>query len=282
MKKFFVLGMALAASLTANAQEDSDIVSESSRDVSTNKKGQVVTPVSGDIGLSIDAVPFLEYAGNLVKFAGAGNGTTAPGFNTEDGFTIRGRYFLDNETAFRGAVRIQSVNTVTKAIVDDASSDDAEDVVENKTSTRSTDIDLFAGIEKRRGYGRLQGYYGAEVQVGFDGGRTKNTFGNDAEDELNAANTERTLTAKNGTSITLGLQGLIGAEFFFARKMSVGGEFAWGPIYRTIAKGETTREVYSVADDDVDEVVTESFDADGVNRGFFTTATGNLFLSLYF
>ena len=33
MKKFFVLGIALATSLAASAQDDSDIVSESTRDI---------------------------------------------------------------------------------------------------------------------------------------------------------------------------------------------------------------------------------------------------------
>ena len=274
-----------------------------------SKKGQVITPVTGDIGLGIEATPFLEYAGDLVNFGNGSTNATAPTF---DGFSnqIRGRYFLDNETAIRGSVRFDLGQTVRKELVNEYDSDGeiVEDggvnsQVENKAATRNTDIYLAGGLEKRRGYGRLQGFYGAELGLLFNGGSTVFTYGNEYDNEAeggaisdidNTPDAERDLKRKDGLQIGIGVNAVIGAEYFFARKMSVGGELSLGLFYSTTPVGE--RE-YEGLDDDGDPTVSTqgSISPDAPEGSFgFQTSTGSfdggvdglgggsIYLSFYF
>lgn len=53
----------------------------------------------------------------------------------------------------------------------------------------------------------------------------------------------KAFSCKNGTTISLGVRGFIGAEYFVLPKMSIGGEFGWGLGLSTTCKSKTTWEL---------------------------------------
>lgn len=286
MKKFFVLGLALAASLAATAQDDADIASEDANEAVVNKKGKVITPQTGDIGLSVEAAPFLDYAADLVSFNGAN--ANAPVFNTSDNLNLVGRYFLDESTAIRARVRIDLSTETTQTQVDELDGNGAvvdDKFVIDKEIEKNTQVMLGAGIEKRRGYGRLQGFYGGEARLSFIGNSTVNTFGNDllSIGRSNAADTDFQTADKSGLTMSLGLYGVVGAEYFVSRKVALGGEFTWGLRIQNGPAGTITTTSYDSDDDELGaEVVTTNIVSDESFLGFETAVGGNLYLSLYF
>lgn len=242
----------------------------------TSKKGEPILPEAGDWGLAVDATPFLNYAGN---FFGKTANNTAPTWNFfTNAQTITGKYFKDAQTAYRGSVRIGINSATERNMVSDilktaAISGTANGypialpMVENKWKHSNTVIGLAAGIEKRKGKTRLQGYYGGEVGIYMNMSKDKFTYGNalsatttpslnvnvTAADAFTGANnvsltnpgisgltgSARATEIKNGTIFSFGVRGFIGAEYFVLPKMSLGGEFGWGIGLSTTGKTKT-------------------------------------------
>jgi len=77
---------------------------------------------------------------------------------------------------------------------------------------------------KYRGKTRLQGYYGAEVGLGFGSGKVT----------VSGTETE--------TPSTLGVnaRAFVGAQYFFAPKMSVGTEYGWGPGFSKVGDNKSS------------------------------------------
>lgn len=151
----------------------------------------------------------------------------------------------------------------------------ADPMVENVWKQSNTTIGLAAGMEMRRGKTRLQGYYGGEVGIYMNMMKDKFTYGNalaatstaslnvnvTAADDFTSANlygnvgnnvnaapisgligNARVTERKYGSTISFGLRGFIGAEYFILPKMSIGGEFGWGLGLTTQGKTKTTWE----------------------------------------
>jgi hypothetical protein len=99
---------------------------------------------------------------------------------------------------------------------------------------------LSAGLEKRRGYGRLQGFYGAEATISLQGGvKYSYEYGNAITSDFktparhdfgaNYMGSGKWVTEKStATVFGFGVGAFVGVEYFFAPKMSFGGEFGWG------------------------------------------------------
>lgn len=288
-KTILALSLATAMFTTANAQEEE------------KSDEKVYTPQSGDIGISIDAAPFFNYAGDLLNFSG-NQAANAPTFDSpfNNGGSIMGRYFLDDNTAIRGIFGVTMSNSVNRSHVDELDSEGAvvEDEdgeaqkVMNKVANRNTNVIFGGGLEKRRGYGRLQGFYGAQLTMGIMGSSTVNTYGNDIESEANSTGGttgeySRVLKQRNATmQFMLNLEAFIGAEYFFAPKMSVGGQFLWGPNFSWGGSDATivTSEYYDFDEETSGESETEELNSGGMNnlRALALTAQGQLFLSFYF
>jgi hypothetical protein len=253
MKKS-VLALALAFGVTTAFAQDL-----------TSKKGEPILPEAGDWGLGVDAAPFINFAGNLFNNSSANN-TPSWNFLTSNQ-TIAGKYFTDEKTAYRGAVRLgfgstTDKNYVTQDIGTGTPSNPPATVVDKRTMS-DNGIGLSGGIEMRRGKTRLQGYYGGEVGIWFGGSKTKYTYGNAASTSTNgldptstdwstyvagsgagtlASGVGRTTESKSGSSIQFGLRGFIGAEYFILAKISVAGEFGWGLGFTSRGDGSVTRE----------------------------------------
>lgn len=163
--------------------------------------------------------------------------------------------------------------------------------VENSWKHSNTTIGLAGGIEMRKGKTRLQGYYGGEAGIYMNMQKDTYKYGNTLAVNLTptgpAQNTNVTVTAadnvggsgnvvaatgifqggagsaritekKAGTTISFGVRGFIGAEYFVLPKMSIGGEFGWGLGLSTTGKSKTT------------------YEATGNNGGSATDATGSV------
>ena len=146
----------------ASAQKDQ-------RDKGTDtKKGYNILPAKGDFALGISANPFLNYGTSLLS-----GGSPAPTFNGFGG-RIYGKYFTRDNQAFRFGIGLVANGNQQRGKVrnDEAYENDSsltpdDDVhLFDKMNTSNTDVTLFVGYEWRRGYGRLQGFYG--VQAGLD------------------------------------------------------------------------------------------------------------------
>lgn len=269
MRKSLTL-LALTFSITgAMAQEPAK---EGSGELKS-KKGEAILPEAGDWSLGIEATPFLNYVGN---FFGKTANNNAPTWNfLQSAQTITGKYFKDEKTAYRGSLRIGKGSQTTRSMVADRTIAPASQTVfpnpvsmkENEWKHSSTDIGLAGGIEMRKGKTRLQGYYGGELGIYFSSSKDKFTYGNaltpassavpvsaDAADAFAGANNYdpappiqlagpgRVTERKNGSMLSFGVRGFIGAEYFVLPKMSIGGEFGWGIGLTSMGKSKTTIE----------------------------------------
>lgn len=231
----------------------------------TSKKGEPYLPEAGDWAISFDAVPFLNYAGSFFSNAGA----TAPTGNYIGGLPwhIRGKMFKDEKTAFRAGLRLGFGSTKTTAMISSLTPGTptfptGPAMVEDEVSQGATNIVLSGGLEMRRGKTRLQGYYGGELFIAFSSAKDKYTYGNamDAPGLANLvttnfvattgyANTGATdpygygsagrITETGSSSMTIGLRGFIGAEYFIFPKISIGVEYGWGLGFGSSKTSET-------------------------------------------
>jgi hypothetical protein len=230
MKKFTLFVAALFIAGAANAQD------------MTSKRGVNILPEAGDISISMSANPFLNYVGGIMSNTGSNSGNAAVQFL--NGWNlIQGRYFLDETKAIRAGLRIgfNSTSTDNKVL----GGTNGTTVYTETDNTSSNNIWLTGGLEFRRGnYGRFQGYYGAELVVGFGGSNNTNETIVDEDPvtpNVQATNGyKRTVETRAGSTLNLGLQGFIGVEYFLAPKVALGGEFSWGFLLTTTGEGEVT------------------------------------------
>lgn len=224
-------------------------------------------PQEGDFAIGLNAVPFLAYVGNA--FNNSTYNSPSNQFVQGDQLLF-GKYFLSDDTAIRARARINLYTDVTRAAVvdDDQSAEnfDPSETVVDERYTRSTNTTLGGGLEKRRGHGRLQGFYGAEAALGFRKNTSLYVYGNQYSDENPTPTTStfsgssygassRTLESRPGGTLSLALRGFAGAEFFLAPRVSFGGEFGYSAAISRTGNGESVIETYNLVDEE-DETLT--------------------------
>jgi len=241
----------------------------------TSKKGEPYLPEADDWAISFDAVPFMNYAGNL--FSGSTSSNPSPGANwVNPGYmTITGKMFMDETTAYRGTVRLGFNSGKVTEKINDASvttpptfpnaSPQKDDVW--KHSERA--IGIGGGIEMRRGKTRLQGFYGGEVMIWMSGEKNTFTYGNAistatpiitpaASTDFGATatstgsnvtgvtdpfgNAARITEDKPGSTFGFGVRGFIGAEYFIFSKIAIGAEYGWGIGFSSTGAGSQSME----------------------------------------
>lgn len=230
----------------------------SAQDNMTSKKGTPILPEAGEWSIGIGANSTLQYFGNLMN----GN-NNAPSFDWQGTQNvIRGKMMKDANTAYRAGLRLRYGSDKTTNAAPNVG-----DLKETKIS--GMNIDLSAGIEKRRGKGRVQGIYGGEAGINLGSGKTTKTYNGNA-----GAGQE--LENKNGSTFGFNLRGFIGVEYFFAPKMSVGGEFGWGLDISSTGEGEVTFADGIGGSTSTKTGKTSSFGFDTDN------ASGSIILNFYF
>lgn len=252
----------------------------------TDKKGRLILPEGGDWSIGVDATPFINIVKDVVHIGAAGT-HYAPLFNginnTNPTYSITGKYFIDNTTAYRGIVRIFDQAVTNVAYIDKMNTGtptaqtwpngiDPEQV-KDVQSLKNWAVGVGGGLEKRKGTKyKLQGYYGGEASLIVAGSGEKYKYGNElvnnsvttsaADDGVAAYSTDfgtnifssadhdsRTLSVKNGKTVALAVRGFVGVEYFVLPKMSIGGEFGWGFGYAVTGRSTTTVEGVDWLDD---------------------------------
>lgn len=255
----------------------------------TTKNGQYILPQTGDFAIGIDATPFLEYIGNI--FTDAHN--EAPSFGD---MTFFGKYFLSPDRAIRARLRLNSGSDIFKGAVKSAD-DIAPDpnslptVVDKKTQT-GLDLDLSAGYEYRRGYGRIQGFYGGGVVLGY--GHTKDSYdyGNpitqqgppttDFETGMTIFPYKRVIAEKAGR-YHFGVNGFAGLEYFIAPKLCIGAELGIDLVYAGNGKVKTKKEhIGSSNKREVTEIETYNPKSTSSSLSFKTKTNTNLYIMFHF
>lgn len=287
-KTLLTLLLALGVVAAANAQNERE------KGVYT-KKGYQILPQAGDFAIGIDANPFLNYGIGLFS------GSAAPTFDGYGG-NIYGKYFLKDNQAIRAKLFIGMNNTSRKfEILDDvaaaASTPDLDARVVDVRKIGNTTFGLAGGYEWRRGYGRLQAFYGGEFGFRVTSSKTTYKWGNeitkdntnpttvsdwDAEDGDPGAASVRTLWTKNATAFTMQLGAFAGVEYFFARKMSIGAELGLGLRMRTAGQGKAETETWNTVDNVVETEETKAAFKGQSRFNFSTPVSGNIFLMFHF
>lgn len=265
--KHTILSTALLLAGTASfAQDAAPATTKEAPHTFSSKNNHEVLPQAKDWGLGISATGFLGYLGNMMNGNVMNNAPTfnsanqpsAFGIGNINGMALSGKYMKTATTAYRGRFMVNAGSTsyrnnVFKALI---TPDPLNPVyVEDVQKTMAHVVLLSAGIEKRRGSGRLQGIYGAEVLVGFAGNKRTYDYGNDFTADIPAVATttdfasgsssyisSRPLESYSGNSILAGVRGFGGVEYFFAPKMSIGGEIGYTLGFSTNSKGYTVTE----------------------------------------
>lgn len=281
-----VLALLLITVATAVAQ-DATVTDPSTL---RNKKGEAYLPVADEWALGVSASPFLGYLGNFM------NGTVnrpAPAFdyaaNPANNIAVFGKKMIDANTAWRVRFNVGVNNTINKAVVDQdqinpnpaypAYSEDWQKIT-------STTVVIAPGWEKRRGSTRLQGVYGGELVVGFSKNHYVYQYGNPMTADFVEPNTHdfgtnlpgpdngaRVTDEKSGSNFLVGARGFIGVEYFFAPKISIGGEFGYMVAFRQL--GRTLRTIESWDADNNTKRETKVDQYDGANdQGFSSIGVG--------
>lgn len=256
----------------------------------TSKNGHEVLPQAGDWGFGISANAPLTYLGSMI---GNGSGSSSvfnasnQAFGYNSGTTVFGKYMVNSTTAYRARL---STNTnrgvnLSALIADDGN---PNKLVQDKQTITTRGLTIGAGIEKRRGFNRLIGIYGAEALIGFNQGAvTKYSYANEIStanqtptdgfggnnNEINVDGITSNRTLKKGASSTLGLgaQVFLGVEYFIAPRLSLGGEFNWGIFYTPQTKNYSTVEFYNGSTNAVEEYTRTT-----KSNSTFTSGTGTL------
>ncbi len=150
----------------------------------TSKKGEPILPEAEDWSIGVDAVPFLNYAGNFI----GGNGSnSAPGWNNYGANqTIVAKKFTDAQNAYRVIFRLGMRNQSWKNEIAAPQASSAAavnfptktNVVEDKATASSSFVGIGVGMEKRKGKTRLQGFYGADIFIWYSSSKHKFKYGN--------------------------------------------------------------------------------------------------------
>ncbi len=293
MKKFILIMFAVLFSSILIAQEETFV----SDDEVVNKKGVSILPKAGDFALGIDASPFINLVGNMIRindFTGPFNDPSA--FNFVDGSSIYAKYFLTDKTAVRARIDIMSSSqTLFNAVDDNDNDDNPYATVTDKWEHKENGINLGLGYEMRRGKGRVQAFYGGELNIRFGGksediyeyGNSMNTDNNfptttyDWYSGLSYDTSNRITDERTDSGFGVGMRGFVGIEYFIFPMISVGGEFGWGFSYDKSGEETTISEVWDFDDDvkETSEVNTDgskNFNLGNDNMG------GNIFILIHF
>lgn len=297
MKKTILIAAALLSTAMVNGQESS-----TGDEVVKNKKGHEILPKAGDIAIGFNTIPILDmFLGTLNRatpFAGASNIVQ---YTSNSNNQIVGKYFLDAKTAVRARFGFNTLSgSMTNQVQDaeamyNASMGTPDDIaaasllrVDDKLSFTKHNLLFTVGIEKRRGYRRLQGFYGAELGIGHNGSKQEVSYGNAFNDQYevqytsnfnsfavntmnpnNPGRTVRNLESKNRGGLRFGVRGFIGIEYFIFAKISIAAEYGWGYSITTRRGATSTQEVYNRGQNGP-TVFTEEVDVDSKEklRGF--------------
>lgn len=292
-KTLLILFTVCSFSFVANGQffdlSDSE---EATGESLISKGGHNILPEKGDVGLAIDATPFTDFVGNLIKI----NSGTSFSSNLhirppEGGMIICLKYFTGNKTALRAKFRISySSSTEKLSVIDD--DDPTGDLVYDTRITSDMNFDVGIGLEKRRGRTRLQGLYGLEGILSVTKGvetapNYRYKYANDFSTSnptpttsLFGATGSRPVYQRTAPIYGIGGRGFIGIEYFFTPKIAIGGELA---VKLEIARrGASKVKTESWVNNALEKVVTKDKTPSGSDLSLDNEIDSHLYLIVCF
>lgn len=314
MKKLMILCcLMFVVSAAVFAQEEE----QSSKKATIKELPEGWLPQAGDWAISIDATPLLQYIGNVASAKtnntlddfGATpysyfNDPSAANAAPEPSVSIMAKYMLSDQLAVRANVGLlidvynQSifVKDDLKAIEDPLL--DAK--VTDRYKQSNTGVSLALGAEYRVGKRKVQGVFGGSLFAAFNKRCASFTYGN-AITEINQApssnnwvgnintgidpySTQDRLLKDNGTGVDsyLGVIGHVGIEYFFAPKISLGGEVNLSLYGSMLSRRSGTSEVWNPLSNEL-ETWTEVLKPKASGFHFGTENIGaNVFVHFYF
>ena len=238
----------------------------------TSNRGENWLSQDGDWGLTFDAQPLLNYAGNLFNGNPSNGGAALTWANPW--FAIQGKKLVDANTAYRGKLRLGFGSSSSTELVPEVGNPD--NTVEDKTKVGGTNIVLGAGLEKRVGSTRVVGVYGAEAYIALGSSKTTYEYGN----AVSADNpVSRVTEEKNGSTFGIGVGVFGGLEWFCAPKVSISGEYTWGLMFASTGSGETTTEFVNGSAVETDTQETGKSSSFGLDTGVSGASLG---INFYF
>ncbi|MFZ6010652.1 MAG: hypothetical protein ACOYXT_09915 [Bacteroidota bacterium] len=278
MKKIYSLILALVFSVSMAIAQDATTTQETTEALKS-KKGVLILPETDEWGLGVSADPFLTYLGN---FLNGNNFNSDPDFdypsNPADNIALLGKLVKDANTFYRVRFNLNIGSNTNKAVISqDLLTPDplAPAFTEDWRKTKFQSIVIAAGLEKRRGKTRLQGVYGGEVVLGFTNTVQEYQYGNPITIDFNVPTTfnfgsnilpagARKVEEKFGSNMLIGARGFIGVEYFFAPKMSIGGEFGYMFGFERQGRAKITSEVWDSGTSNVRQIKTDYYNNSGL------------------
>lgn len=278
--------------------------------VDAKKPEKNYLPEAGDVTIGINAVPFLNYLGNMfgktqnnsINPAEIGGIPAVPGLNNPT-MSIFGKYFLTDQTALRLNVGV-GINSTTQSnyVQDDAAvAEDplSVDKVEDSYKYRNSGMSVAVGYEWRRGGKRLQGFWGGQAILAYSNSKHFFGYGN-AITEVNQDPTQyddnnnwtfpttqptldniggnsRLLMQSDGRSWTYGVGGFVGIEYYIAPKISIGCEMSLNLLWTTGSKKYQKSERFNPDFNEVQENIRWT----GKSDSGFRFGTENIGTSLF-
>lgn len=309
MKKLYMSMLFSAFAIAAIAQEVTTTTAAEAP-VLKSKKGEAYLPVAGEWGLGVSANPFLDYLGNFLN--GYDNFNDGPNFqfasNPANNIAVFGKLIKDANTAYRVRFNVGVRSNTNKAVVsqNQINPDPAYPAfTDDWQKVNTTAIVIAPGIEKRRGSTRLQGIYGGELVLGFNNTKVSYDYGNAMSADFNAPITNdfdnygygdnilggneaaasvRVVEDKSGSNFLVGARGFIGVEYFFAPKISIGGEFGYMLGFQTQRRATITAETWDAASVNTREIKIDEYRNGGVtSMGIgLDNLSGSINLLFYF
>jgi len=291
MKKFTILLGALMLTVSVFAQ-----VNDKDGEVNMmSKRGEYILPVEGDFALGINAIPIVNYFGNL--FNGNPNNTWASFSAMDWNRTINnpvlfGKYYLSDQTAIRAGLTIGIENRVNRQnVMMNQQVPDPKVTVTDVWSHTGTVLGIGGDYLMYRGKGRLQGFYGGGLSFVYSKTMDSYTYGNLITTEFSApywydfanytttSGGTRILSQSGNRSYGITLGGVVGVEYFVAPKISIGGEFRLGLYVGVDTYGKTTVERWTGTEREIETLPKAANDNE---VAFKNASTGSIFMMFHF
>ncbi|RQO67556.1 hypothetical protein DBR43_23805 [Pedobacter sp. KBW06] len=183
-------------------------------------------------GVAAQAQDFKPVAGDVTTEFGLTGGINNTDFKLNDGAALlRFRYFNKEKVAYRLGFNVSSTNDKTNAYGADANQ-------KGTFTQKATNVLINLGIEKHfTGTDRLSPYVGGDILFGT-GSRTETS-----ENTTNkgVSYTKDVFNETKGPGyVSFGLRGVVGADYYIAKRMYLGVEAGLGLVYEKEGKTKTT------------------------------------------
>lgn len=201
------------------------------------KKGLLIAGLAL-FGAAAQAQDLKPVAGDVTTEFGLTGGVNRTNFKLNDGAgMLRFRYFQKEDIAFRLGFNVESTNDKTNVFGPNGS--------KGTITESATKVLINLGVEKHfAGTARLSPYVGADLLFGTGSSKVKTENAILAGNPATGAYANDTfMDAKAPSYTSIGLRGVIGADYYIAKRLFLGVEAGLGFAYEKQGKSETTTRV---------------------------------------